>query len=383
MLIKRCATLYIEPREDIDLDLSALFSGVGALGATVRWVALAPHLGQEVGIDAEELAALGTLGPTLWVEREACERRFGADPIARLLASGLLIGDDEPGAAARERDEALRAAHWHPLAALTHAFTRWEDVAAETGSRFPTFNALETAFGAPPPPAIERSAQGDALALPAAQTGPLDATLLNRYTGRNYDREAQLPLAVLARLLQRTFGAQRQLEMGQGALMLKKTSPSGGSMHPVEAYVLVQRVEGVAPGMYHYHCLNHTLEPIERVDAERAYALAFDMVADQEWFASAPVQIVLAARVERNFWKYRNHAKAYRALQLDAGHLSQTFYLLATEAGLPAFITAAINEIQAERAFGLDPLKDAVIAICGCGRAAEAAPNVEFRYRAA
>jgi nitroreductase len=67
-------------------------------------------------------------------------------------------------------------------------------------------------------------------------------------------------------------------------------------------------------------------------------------------------------------------------LLLDAGHLSQTFYLLATEAGMPAFVTAAVNEIDIERALGLDPLKDMVIAVCGCGPASGAQNTVELRY---
>ena len=50
--------------------------------------------------------------------------------------------------------------------------------------------------------------------------------------------------------------------------------------------------------------------------------------------------VVLSGRVARSFWKYRNHVKAYRVLTLDAGHLSQTFQLLAAEAGLAAFVTA-------------------------------------------
>ena len=44
----------------------------------------------------------------------------------------------------------------------------------------------------------------------------------------------------------------------------------------------------------------------------------------------------MAPRWRRNFWKYRNHAKAYRALLLDAGHLSQSFGILGDFAHHPA-----------------------------------------------
>ncbi len=380
MLLRSCAVLYIEPREDLEIDWAALFSGDGALGAAMRWVALAPHLGREIDIDAAELAALGGLGQTLWVERSAAEQRYGPGAIAHLLDLGLLIGDAPELAHFHERDETLRSQHWRPLSALAHMFSRWGDMRVDTGMQFPSFEELVESHGLPPGPCIERGPQDQALRLPLPRSSALDDVLLRRYTGRNYDRNAELPLASAARLLQRSFGAQAVKEMAPGADVLKKISPSAGGLHPVEAYVLAQRIEGVPSGLYHYHSVQHTLEPLAAMDTTQTAELAMRAVADQDWFVDAPMLIVLAARVERNFWKYRNHAKAYRALLLDAGHLSQTFYLLATDAGMPAFVTAAINEADLERAFGLDPLRDAVIAVCGCGPASGAQDTVELRY---
>lgn len=379
MLIRRCAVLYIEPREELDIDWSSLFAGETALGSAMRWIALAPHLGAEVEIGNDEMLALGAISPTLWRERDACEQKSSAGAIARLLAHGLLLGDAPEGAAVRERDEVLRSQHWRPLSAAAHMFSRWSDMRVDKGMRFPSFEELVVSYGAPPGPAIERGA-GAALMLPAAGRAGLDDILFKRYTGRNFDPAATLPLASAARLLQRAFGSQGEREMAPGAFVLKKLSPSAGGLHPTEAYVLAQRVEGVAPGLYHYHPVRHALEPMGAMDAAGTAELALRMVADQDWFVDAPMMVVLAARVERNFWKYRNHAKAYRALLLDAGHLSQTFYLLATEAGMPAFVTAAVNEVDIERALGLDPLKDMVLAVCGCGAASGAQDTVEMRY---
>lgn len=391
MQLRRCAVLFIEPREDLRIDWSALFSGASALAATVRWVALAPHLQGECEIDATELGILGSVGQTQWQERAALEKRCGAAPVQRLLELGLLIGDDaerdgDAGAHWRERDTTLRSQHWRPMSALAHAFSRWEGMKVESGMQFPTFDQLVEQYGTPPLPAIDRVAVdpgADAtIALPAPAPGPLDDVLLQRYTGRNFDAEAVLPLAVVTRLLQRTFGAQDQRMMAPDAWVLKKAVPSAGGLHPVEAYVLVQRVEGVPAGLYHYHPVKHTLTPLKYLTALEAAALALQAVADQDWFADAPLMVVLAARVERNFWKYRNHTKAYRTLMLDAGHLSQAWYLLAAEAGMPAFITAAINEGDLEQAFGLDPLRDAVLAVCGCGVSNGEEKTVEMRYGA-
>ncbi|NHZ81327.1 putative peptide maturation dehydrogenase [Massilia sp. CCM 8695] len=380
MKIRRCAVLFIEPREDLGIDWAALFSGARALSAALRWVALAPHLDRETTIDAAQVAALGAIGQTAWTERADVERQFGAPMLDSLLALGLLLDDDPADNPARERDALLRAQHWRPLSAAAHMFSRWDGMEVDKGMHFPSFEELVQAYGTPPPPALGRGDPAQAIKLPPPLGGALDAQLLQRYTGRNYDPAAVLPLDLLARLLQRTFGAQAERMVAQEAMVLKKTSPSAGGLHPTEAYVLVQRVPGIAPGLYHYHALDHTLAPLAALDAAAASELARQFVADQHWFVDAPVMVVMAARVARNFWKYRNHAKAYRAMMLDAGHLSQTFYLLATEAGMPAFVTAAVNEKAIERAFGLDPLSDAVVAVCGCGVAAAGQTTLELRY---
>jgi putative peptide maturation dehydrogenase len=388
MKIRRCAVLYLEPREDLDVDWAALFAGTSALSSSTRWLALAPHLDREVDVDAADLALLAAVSQSLWSERTDVEQQHAPAVVARLLQQGLLLADNTDGAAPdpalaalRERDETLRAQHWRPLAALAHTYSRWRDVRSDTGAEAPSFEELLERHGKPPAPVQQVTAIGAAVALPAARSGFLDEALLRRYTGRNYDTAASLPLAVAARLLQRTFGAQELRHIGPHANVLKKTSPSGGGLHPVEAFVLVQRVDGIAPGLYHYHPLDNTLLPLRATTQDEAAALALLMVADQHWLADAALQVVMVGRVERTFWKYRNHQKAYRALSLDAGHLSQTFYLLAAEAGLPAFITAAINDIDIEQMLGLDHLRHAVIAVCGCGVAASGVREmVELRY---
>jgi putative peptide maturation dehydrogenase len=380
MKIRRCAVLFIEPREALKVSWAGLFSGGSTLSATLSWTAMAPHLGREVEVDAGEVKVLGEIGPTIWTEQSDCETRFGQAMVARLLELGLLVGDDVTVEATRERDDTLRSQHWHNLSALAHTFGRWADVRVDTGMQVPSFKDLVAKYGLPPAPAINRCAPGLALQLPAPAGGALDDTLFRRYTGRNFDLQAALPLAVAARILQRSFGAQETRLIGDDSYVFKKTSPSGGALHPIEAYVLVQRIEGVDPGLYHYHPVDHTLEPVQAMNSAQAAALATQLVAEQQWFADAPMQVIMTARVERNFWKYRNHLKALKAVVLDGGHLSQTFYLLSTEAGLAAFVTTAVNDVDIERVLGLDHLRDAVIGVCGCGPAGPQRDTVELRF---
>ncbi|HET7556751.1 MAG TPA: nitroreductase family protein, partial [Rhodanobacteraceae bacterium] len=59
-------------------------------------------------------------------------------------------------------------------------------------------------------------------------------------------------------------------------------------------------------------------------------------------------------------------------------HLSQMLYLAATELNLGAFITAAVNEVEIEQAFGLEPMEEGPLAVCGFGVRAGEKVTVEF-----
>ena len=88
--------------------------------------------------------------------------------------------------------------------------------------------------------------------------------------------------------------------------------------------------------------------------------------------------VLMTARFDRLFWKYRRHAKAWRVVHLDVGHLSQTMYLSATDLGLGAFITGAINERCLEPALQLDPVQQGALAMCGFGWRAASMETAEL-----
>jgi putative peptide maturation dehydrogenase len=383
MRIRRCHALLLQPRERIEFDFGRLVEGGDGVRVRLEWIALAPHLGKEIVLDAAHALLLGAVSESGWIERTSLAREHDEDALTRLLDLGLLIADEPAYAHHQERDERLRANHWHPLSAMAHAFQRWEDADSsdaltQTGLR--TVGDLVRKLGLPPPHLHERVPAAQRLALPRPEKSVWDALLDRRTTCRNFDRVRLLPQAAFSTLMHRVFAAQAVIEPAPGASILKKTSPSGGGLHATEAYLLVQGVEGIAPGLYHYHAGDHALEPLadQARDADALHALAQRCVAGQHWFADAPVLVMLTPRFARSFWKYRNHAKAYRALILDVGHLSQTLYLSATELGLGAYVTAAINEVEIERAFGLDPLAEGPLAVCGFGWRAAEKTTVEF-----
>lgn len=382
MRLRRCAHLLFEPRESLQFDLDSLAGGGDGLRTQLSLLALVPHRQEEIAVSVQDVALLAAVPCTVWSEFDALAAVHGDEPLRDLLARGLLVGDDADSVD-HERDERLRAANWRTLSAAQHYLGRWDGVrSGEEVQRagYVTLGELIGKLGEPPPAAQRHADAAARLPLPPPRQTAFDELLQRRATCRNFDRDVPLTQDALASVLHRVFGAQGTLTLdgGGATTVLKRNSPSGGGLHPTGAYLIVQRVAGLAPGLYHYRPVEHALEPIGSLTADEAADLASRSVAAQAYFAAAPVLVALAVRFPRSFWKYRNHAKAYRVAALDVGHLSQTLYLAATDLHLGAFVTAAVNEVEIEQAFGLDPLIEGVLAVCGFGARAERRAADEF-----
>lgn len=85
--------------------------------------------------------------------------------------------------------------------------------------------------------------------------------------------------------------------------------------------------------------------------------------------------VILVARFDRNFWKYRERENSYAVVLQDAGHLSQTFQLLATELRLGTFYTAAINSDAITSFLELPYPAEAPIGLLGLGEKSESQPK--------
>ena len=123
------------------------------------------------------------------------------------------------------------------------------------------------------------------------------------------------------------------------------------------------RVEGLRPGLYHYHPVYHRLELI-RANATPEKARLY--CAEQNFTKNAGALFLMTAIFPRTMWKYRL-ARAYRVVLLDAGHLCQTFCLVATWLGLAPFCTAALKDTLIERDLGIDGVRESVLYVAGIG----------------
>jgi putative peptide maturation dehydrogenase len=365
------------------LDIGLLLRGT-VEPVTVRQVyALSILRGEAIPLSADEFELAASTPSDDWVEA------VDEEATRELARKGVLLSDeDDPELdVLRARHESLESMGWNLEAALYYFLSKWRGIDLrrlagqdEASDLLPPTDEAVRAFVdrfGPPPAAFSSVVTPLAVReLPLVERkGGLYDLLLRRRTTRSFDRGAPLTQRELAVVLRYVFGYHGYAPLLGQVTTLKRTSPSAGGFHPIEAYPLITAVDELDPGLYHYNAAEHALELLAPLGVDEARAAATAFVCGQTYFGDAHVLLVLAARFDRAFWKYRNHRKALTALVMDAAHLSQTLYLVATELGLGAFVTAAVNNADIEERLGIDGYREGVLAVCGFGRpAAEPSP---------
>jgi putative peptide maturation dehydrogenase len=361
---------YFEDRQL--LDIVRLLRGQAALAPLRRILAISVLTAKEHPISRAQLDLLLTVPSDEWVERNGDE----AESLSDLALRGLVLSDgpDSRLRELRRSDEMLSSSQWNIYAALYHFLTKWQDVdvdvdlSDEPPEEFEADTAtFVRAYGIPPSHFHSVAEPLAVTPLPLIERqGGLWGTLEQRRTTRAF---APVPLLAeeLSLVLRYTFGCRGYSRVADGVTVLSKTSPSGGALHPTEVYVLARNVEGVEPGLYHYGAEQHELELLVRLTPDEGRSLAIELASGQPFVGDAPALFLLTTRFYRSFWKYRRHRRAYAVLLMDAAHLAQTFYLVCTELGLGAFVTAAVNGSNIEERLGLDPFTEGALTICGCG----------------
>jgi SagB-type dehydrogenase family enzyme len=273
-----------------------------------------------------------------------------------MLEHDLLVSEGTPQ---WEREaEFLEKWKWGTAAAALHFSTLNTPFMSLEGS---TAEQLARLAEQPQPPCYLPNSP-NALRLPQVDPSSPDVlnTMLRRRTNRTAEKRS-ISLLQLSDCLFSGFAVTGSVETAVGTLPLSIT-PSGGARNPYEAYVYVQSVEGLQPGIYHYSGVDHTLEAVNLGSIEDAEK----MLGGQEWVRDMPAIIILVAHFERTMWKYQE-ANAYRVTLIEAGHRAQNIMLAATEHGLSACPTAALHHQTICDALGIsDVLKVPIYALTLC-----------------
>jgi SagB-type dehydrogenase family enzyme len=195
---------------------------------------------------------------------------------------------------------------------------------------------------------------------PPEHGGPGIFDVLRKRRSRRRYSDTPLTLAQLAQLLWAGSGIT-----GVHAEVALRAAPSAGALYPIETYVVVHRVEGLAPGLYHYAVREHALEQLRLGDLRDEVARA---ALDQPIAATAAAVFVWTAVFERCRWKYGQ--RAYRYIWLDAAHIAENVALAAVGLGLGSCQIAAIYDDEADGLLGVDGEEESCLYMTSVGHLA-------------
>jgi SagB-type dehydrogenase family enzyme len=183
-----------------------------------------------------------------------------------------------------------------------------------------------------------------------------------------------LTLLELSRLLWASAGVTAAFITPQGQDFYRAT-PTAGALYPIETYVVVNKVEGLEPGLYHYRVAG--LDILERPIAEGSHSLellrAGDLRAeiseaalDQGLCGKAGATFIYTAVFARSEWKYRE--RSYRYFYLDAGHMAAQLSLAAVAQGLGTCQIAAFYDKDLNDLVGIDGQSEGALYLTAVGR---------------
>lgn len=201
--------------------------------------------------------------------------------------------------------------------------------------------------------------QGEIL-LPEPQReggAPVWTVVRNRRSQREFTQEP-IALSHLSQLLWAIQGVT-QTEFGYAL----RACPSAGALYPIETYLVVNKVEGLMPGLYHFYIPRHLLEVLARGTFGRDLAEA---ALGQDMVRTASVVLIWTAVVQRSKWKYRE--RGYRYIYLDAGHIGQNLYLAASALELGCCTIGALFDDEVNRLIGVDGKAETVVYMGAVGK---------------
>lgn len=282
--------------------------------------------------------------------------------VSHLLQETLLEGSRQKNPREEARAAALRKwKAWNPAASFFHISTK--DTYADEVTPEEIAYVEQLAKLHPVPKPLKAYPGTRMIRLKRGEfSGEFPRVLRERRTWREFCAK-KVSRENLATLLELSFGIQAWEDVPTIGRLAQKTSPSGGALHPCEAYVLARRVEGVTPGIYHYDAGGHRLQLLR---SGMTSAEIQRYLAGQWWFRDAAFLVLLTAVFGRTQWKY-DYARAYRAVLMEAGHLCQTFCLTATWLRLAPFCTIAVADTKIEKSLGVDGISESILYAMGAG----------------
>ena len=183
----------------------------------------------------------------------------------------------------------------------------------------------------------------------------LQDTLFKRLSSRDFNEkpQASIPEKIFGTMLYFSLGINDQYQRASN--YRHRFYPSSGGRFPIEAYVVIQNVAAIEPGIYHYSVQHHGLELLTKdcdVIGDFRGALFY------EPSRSAAAHIILTAVFKRNFMKYGD--RGYRYTLMEAGHIGQNIALTSAALDLKCCNTTGFRDSTISAVLDLDPSESPV-----------------------
>jgi SagB-type dehydrogenase family enzyme len=235
-------------------------------------------------------------------------------------------------------------------------------------TRFGNFEASGQMIGLPQPPLeVPYTKDGMIIDLPVPESIRVpDLDLRDAIEERESVRQycdLHLTITELAYLLWCTQGVRER----HPGIMTLRNVPSAGARHAIETYLLINRVDGIRPGLYRYLALGHRL-----VEEDTREGIATDLTAaclNQQFIRNSAVAFFWTADMPRMTWRYGE--RGYRYIHLDAGHICQNLYLSAESIGCGTCAIGAFHDNEVNSVLGIDGVTQFVVYLATVGKKRE------------
>lgn len=188
----------------------------------------------------------------------------------------------------------------------------------------------------------------------------------------------ELTLEKLSVLLYHTQGVSKTLR-SRGLAYDLRTAPSAGALYPVNLYVLVNKIKGVAPGLYYYHPKRAALLLLK---ADPMMADQLQMLSGSpDTYEDAPATVIFTTTFGRTAFKYKE--RAYRYVAMDTGHAAYNLGVCAASLGLRAPMIGRFDDRALNALLEVDPTVEAGLLIMPLGSSKATSPEPNFQSDAA
>ena len=145
----------------------------------------------------------------------------------------------------------------------------------------------------------------------------------------------------------------------------KRVVPSGGARHPLETYLIINRVKGIEQGVCRYLPIEHKLLLVTKHYHQLSERISTACYG-QTFVGDSAVVFVWTTIPYRSEWRYS--AIAYKDILIEAGHVCQNLYLACEAIRAGTCAIAAYDQEVMDTLIGVDGENEFTIYMAPVGK---------------